>query len=1162
MCRDCLYVVIGRMIRINISIPPKYLKVLLLALIWTVGLLAVTLQAWSATAKPVVLFVPSVQPIRFPDKIARELRMEGFVTAGHPSFNNLSLGYLRQFNTVVVYYQKRTPALTPVVKRSLKALQTYVKEGGGLLVTKDLYSRRGRAFFHALLAPLGAKILVEQIDDLTSIYAKTAYGKIFAWTNQIRPHPVTKGVTGLCYNLDRWEEGEPGVLPVKVTDDWQVLVKGMPTASTFMPMPAELKRMANAGHGTYAASPPLLAVRQVGKGRIGIWPTLPSFTLMDGYSMILDNGIVMDSKRGDKRSDGAKLTYNLLHWLAEPSLSMPAFGHFQAPPLPKSSLHNPGCSGMDWSKLRDFGPAFSHAYMGLIGAKTGLSTGQGTPEQFVAAAKTAGYDFIAFCEDINLMPKENWQKLLTACKKATNAHFLAMPGYYYKDNAGDAFVVIGTTEYPAPEWADPKNPKEKILYNGTIRMASKQTPPIIMLPLPTNTRPARYHSSFYGFAYQVWEDGKLVVEDWRDYVELQKEGLSLFPTSVHLVKSPEEVAQARREGMQAYVRADTLNKLLTSIDDLSSAHRRWFKPAYPSSGPEICTLYAKNWGTSDQAIPGNDRFRLQVMVRSKMGLTEVSIYDRGQLYRRFLPHEAKEFKRNLDDYHSQQHNFIVVAKDVAGGKAISWGRDTQVQECWFWMCSDNMNDMGPGGKILLDKGRVHLAGTEFSIVPFGPGVTAPWPSVEAKLKDGTRIVNPKFRAGMKDCSLVSRFGMVVNYPLEYCWDGPGVTGAVYPSHLSENPFLGGTYRYYSVARRPPGPDLEVREYTVKIRQDMEFVDTPGLRLLGSHNWQLKRPDQLDHLVYFSGKRESIVENPTRDEKPRRFMVTVHPGEYAAIYPMCTAVFPLDQDLQVTFYRKPTEPYFTLLQAGIGKKGEKLSAGTVVHARFALVSLPFAAEGEYTWLPEHKQYWHSKLLADDICGNLGLSGPPAYKVVPTVGKVIDTHLFLHVQTEECGFRATIGTCHLPVGLPVIVSGVNPRWSAGVWYRGKHTFLQTEWPPGYFKHEPVNRRYVQHLAETDAIYRFGSFDGDQGFLQLQTELDDKDVFIGNLITCDRHDFILVFLRDRKTGKFMAEVHNPTNLAATVTVRPGRGFDLLGNFSRKVELAGGSSVLVGLP
>ena len=70
--------------------------------------LGLGLEARAAERPPAkkanVLFVPwPDNPIRFPDRVARELAAEGFVTAGHNSLGDLTLDYLRQFHTVVIY---------------------------------------------------------------------------------------------------------------------------------------------------------------------------------------------------------------------------------------------------------------------------------------------------------------------------------------------------------------------------------------------------------------------------------------------------------------------------------------------------------------------------------------------------------------------------------------------------------------------------------------------------------------------------------------------------------------------------------------------------------------------------------------------------------------------------------------------------------------------------------------------------------------------------------------------------------------------------------------------------------------------------------------------------------------------------------------------------
>jgi len=183
-------------------------------------------------------------------------------------------------------------------------------------------------------------------------------------------------------------------------------------------------------------------------------------------------------------------------------------------------------------------------------------------------------------------------------------------------------------------------------------------------------------------------------------------------------------------------------------------------------------------------------------------------------------------------------------------------------------------------------------------------------------------------------------------------------------------------------------------------------------------------------------------------------------------------------------------------------------------------------------------------------------------VPSVGTVVGTKLALRLRAKGFGFRGTISRCHLPIALPVFIEGLNPRWSAGVWYKGTNTFLQTEWPPGYHQRKPVHRRYVQTRKKTDEIFRIGTFDGGIGYLQLDTETGDRDVFIGNLVTCSRDDFFVVFHRDLKTRKATVEVHNPTDKAAKVTVKPGNGFDLYGDFAKTVDVPLGSSVVIGVP
>ncbi|MCG2660490.1 MAG: hypothetical protein L6437_09625, partial [Kiritimatiellae bacterium] len=885
----------------------------------------------------------------------------------------------------------------------------------------------------------------------------------------------------------------------------------------------------------------------------------------------LDDGIVMRSEQKGKKSDGAKLTCNLLRWLSEPSQQMAGFGGYKPEPKKLVSWDNePGFISVDWSKPLEFGPAFKNCYVGLIGARTALSTGEGSPEEFISAAKAAGYQFIAFCEDINSMSEKNWDKLVESCKKGSNStnEFLAIPGMYYEDFNGSAFVVLGDIGYPPANWADPKNHAKKIRANDTIRMGAKWIPPIIMLPFKENTLPARLYATFYGYAGQVWEGNRLRIEDWDTYLQLEREDLMLFPTAVHIVRRPAEVADARRQGMQAFVRADSVSKLLESIDGLTSGRGRWFKPAFPSTGPEICAFYAVNWGTSDQARIGGDRFRIQMMARSEKGLAEVQLLDQGVPVRRFLLHGAKEFKKDIDEYHSGQHSYVLVVTDVEGGKAVSWSRVTQVQEYWHTMCSDNWNDMGPGGKQTLDRGVVPLLGTETTACPCWPLTVGIFPAFMGggKAPDGSHLKGLGGFAAMKQSIMVGRFGGINEYSLDRRYEAGGQAGEALTFPILENPYFRGKLRCHTFRRIPPGADLMLVDYDFTLTQDIMLIGRPGLILAGGSATFLPG-DNLSHLVYFTPQGDCVLEAPTTRSGNAIRNTTVKPGEYVGVFPQATGIFALDSELEASLWRFPKTPEpesntpGTYLNVGIGKLGEILKAGTRVQKTLAVVALPLAAKGTYRWLPEYKAYENSNLLMVDVRRKMGLAGPPAYQVTPSVGAVENTRLVLRLKAEDYGFRGKISQCHLPLPLPVFIAPLNWRWSAGVWYKGKNKLLSVEWPPREEGGRNVHADYVLERERVDEIIRFGIFDTNTGYLQLDLEGGERDVFIGNLVTCDRAEFFLTLHRDLKSGKGSVEVHNPTDKAENVTVKPTKGFDLFGNFTRKIEVPAGTSVLVDI-
>jgi hypothetical protein len=217
-----------------------------------------------------------------------------------------------------------------------------------------------------------------------------------------------------------------------------------------------------------------------------------------------------------------------------------------------------------------------------------------------------------------------------------------------------------------------------------------------------------------------------------------------------------------------------------------------------------------------------------------------------------------------------------------------------------------------------------------------------------------------------------------------------------------------------------------------------------------------------------------------------------------------------------------------------------------------ISLGYGRTGE-TFKTQDRRRWRvlgvtsgemapDSRFMDRFLTSMGLAGPPAYTVVPKIGQVESTRYYLRLKADHCGFRGTISKAALPVMLPVLCSGLNPRWSAGIWYKGDNSLKVIEYP-----HRVVERRC------RDEIIRIGVLDA---AAYLQVDLDaDRDVFVGNLLVSNQAEVGLTLIQDPGRAYFVA--HNPTDGPITTTVRPGPGFELFGNFEKRLTIAAGSSV-----
>jgi len=172
--------------------------------------------------------------------------------------------------------------------------------------------------------------------------------------------------------------------------------------------------------------------------------------------------------------------------------------------------------------------------------------------------------------------------------------------------------------------------------------------------------------------------------------------------------------------------------------------------------------------------------------------------------------------------------------------------------------------------------------------------------------------------------------------------------------------------------------------------------------------------------------------------------------------------------------------------------------------------------------------------------------------------MDMCFILTVKADDYGVTGKITEAKLPLQLPVRVLGLNPKWDAGIWYKGRVTRVVPEWIV-----DEVGQRYVERRQrqESDPLIHIPVLEDGTGILQIDTEIGDKEVFIGNLLVCDKPELHLT-LTDVRPGKAAFVAHNPTDMPINCKVKPAPGFTLLGDFEKIVQAGPGSSLQVSIP
>ena len=421
----------------------------LAACLLSVGLLfhgAAASYAAVAPAKPSLCFVTEWCGSEQEDvPLVAELRKAGFLI-DNIGIQNLTPEKMRQYNVLIFPdFPAADPMVKPeeqnfvrvhpdLLKRLNPAVDEYVKQGGGVVVYAWA-SQGSMSAIHSinkLLEPWGAAQLHEQVwDPQRQYHYKQLFVHNYAWTDNLTKHPLTAGLKRVYYLLDG--SRGPTTWTFNLSNDWIRLVCGDAAARSVPGNPTVdgspnffLDRK-----GTYDSAPPIIAVRDYGKGRIAVIGITPVVTVF-GARYVGYGNVVMDVGDGNLGSDYGKLQERIYRWAAEPASKAGSPGGYVE--KPQTPAHNPNlmAAPIDWTKF-DSGAAGPMPFRGLIGACTQDGGGSGTVAQYVAAAGKAGLQFIGFTEDFTLLDAKKWEAFRRTCRDASTKRVMAIPGFLYRD---------------------------------------------------------------------------------------------------------------------------------------------------------------------------------------------------------------------------------------------------------------------------------------------------------------------------------------------------------------------------------------------------------------------------------------------------------------------------------------------------------------------------------------------------------------------------------------------------------------------------------------------------------------------------------------------------------------------------------------------------------
>jgi len=945
--------------------------------------------------KPSILVTGAGEGMHFLiDPILEEKLVEQGYRIGSSWTHDLTKERLSKFNAVVLLNEKNT-------EESFDLLLEYVKGGGGLVCFFDHfeYATEFDWSLNKLLQRLNAEVTREGVEEsdesrLHSFYLLDARGYYKAFrADALTPHPVTEGVSEIWTPFFHF-----GTMK-KLGPEWKVIVRGSETMKT-----------AN----VHPSSPPVMAVREYGKGRVALVMGHSSFLVNNGYHLAYDNGWCWE------HGDGMRMYCNLFEWLGEPSREAGVFGGYEngdLPPLPKTG----GFQILPVPEFEDLPP-----HPGVFGVYSTFSGGMYSIADYAKKARDLGLKFLMFTDRIRT--REKWLAHVEECKAASGEDFRALPGVEFVDTwGGNVCFAANIDKWPI----DGGYSKSSLI--GSLLNAGSQGLHVSAQPKENPNTP--WQLGGFNCMEVASYEGLRCFSGAMDWFDLWQNipGANLTPVVSHRVWTLDDLEAVANKGFKLHM----YSKEVSSIGDNI---RQDLVPGFVSNGPVIERFWMENMVADIYekffAWQPGDVARIHMRISSPAGLAEVRLFSGDRVIRRFRP-EGETLETVVEYAVVQEGSFYLKVLDKDGKTAVSHPLPTRAINFWNHIGSDRMNDyhnpilpdprgdiiykgerLGFGGLITFGYGwgdycifyhptpveRFHPQGYETGRISAGLKNTRMFPVALSEKTDELSKAAPR-----RGNPFSTRDLTVVTEDVKYKQD-ENRRVSYSESLVCRNEITIYRYRY-----RPYGSIIQLADIDVKVTSDIPLKTSESLEV------QLIRADYagrstISKLTYVDTAGE-IVSVDYKDEGHR---FTIGKGGYVTLSPDpygLVAIYSLDRDIDVEVKGKVPK-----VVIGEDRDGEKLLAGKRYRARFLICEEAGGREPD---------------LWEKLARIWGFRGKVPEAPSVTYGEYAGTDYETKFAAKDGGVMAALPIPEvLPNDIaPISVGAMNVNWSAGAYRDGR-------------------------------------------------------------------------------------------------------------------------------